>query len=197
MPTFAEARKLICDSVTPLGIERVSLIDAVGRVIAEDITAPWDMPLCDNSAMDGYAVRAADCTAGSVSLKVIGYIPAGGEICCVVLAGCAIRIMTGAPVPPGCDAVVPVEETDGGIDTVVIHEPVRLRQHIRFSGEDVAAGETIITKGTLLRAPEVSMLASFGKALVPVYRRARVAILSTGDELVELGESPVAGKIIN
>jgi len=93
--------------------------------------------------------------------------------------------------------VVPVEETDGGSDSVVINEPVKLRQHIRFTGEDVVTGETIITRGTLLRAPEVSMLASFGKALVPVYRRARVAILSTGDELVELGEPLAPGRIIN
>jgi molybdopterin molybdotransferase len=197
MPTFEEARRIICDSVTPLGIERVSIFDAPGRVIAEEITAPWDMPLCDNSAMDGFAVRAADCATIPVKLRVTGYIPAGGDVCGPVLRGCAIRIMTGAPLPPGCDAVVPVEETDDGNDTVAIREPVKARQHIRFAGEDVATGETIITPGTLLRSPEISMLASFGKAIVPVFRRARVAILSTGDELVELGETPAPGRIVN
>ena len=197
MPTFEEARKLICDSVAPLGVERVSIFDAPGRVIAEDITAPWDMPLCDNSAMDGFAVRSADCAAIPATLKVTGYIPAGGDVSGPVLRGCAIRIMTGAPVPPGCDAVVPVEETDDGNETVLIREPVKARQHIRFAGEDVATGETIIVAGTVLRSPEISMLASFGKAIVPVYRRARVAILSTGDELVELGETPAPGRIVN
>ena len=197
MPTFEEARKLICDSVAPLGVERVSIFDAPGRVIAEDITAPWDMPLCDNSAMDGFAVRSADCAAIPATLKVTGYIPAGGDVSGPVLRGCAIRIMTGAPVPPGCDAVVPVEETDDGNEAVLIREPVKGRQHIRFAGEDVATGETIIVAGTVLRSPEISMLASFGKAIVPVYRRARVAILSTGDELVELGETPAPGRIVN
>ncbi|HEY6839221.1 MAG TPA: gephyrin-like molybdotransferase Glp [Geobacteraceae bacterium] len=197
MPTFDEARKLILASVSPLGIERVGLLEAQGRVLAEDITAPWDMPLNDNSAMDGYAVRAADCRAVPARLKVTGYIPAGGEICGPVEKGCAIRIMTGAPLPPGCDAVVPVEETDGGTETVSIVAQVKSHQHIRFMGEDVATGEMILPAGTLIRPPEVSVLASFGKALVAVHRRVRVAILSTGDELMELGETPAPGKIIN
>ena len=197
MPTYEEARSIILNRVAPLGVERVSLLDALGRVIAEEVTAPWDMPLCDNSAMDGFAVRSADCSTIPATLKVTGYIPAGGEVTGPVEPGCAIRIMTGAPVPPGCDAVVPIEETDGGGDTVTLQEPVNARQHIRFQGEDVATGETIIPAGTLIRPPEISMLASFGKAIVPVYRKARVAILSTGDELIELGEPPVPGKIVN
>lgn len=197
MPTFEEARRVICDSVAPLGVERVSIFDAPERVIAEEITSPWNMPLCDNSAMDGFAVRAADCSAIPVTLRVTGYIPAGGTICGPVEPGCAIRIMTGAPLPPDCDAVVPIEETDDRGDTVVVREPVKPRQHIRFTGEDVAAGETIITAGTVLRSPEISMLASAGRAMVPVFRRSRVAVLSTGDELVELGEPLAPGKIIN
>ncbi len=197
MPTFDEARRIILDSVSPLGVECVAILEALGRVIAEDVVAPWDMPLCDNSAMDGFAVRAADCEGVPVRLRVTGYIPAGGDVAGAVTPGCAIRIMTGAPLPPGCDAVVPVEDTDGGTDAVTIREEVRSRQHIRFTGEDVATGETIIPAGTLIRPPEISMLASFGKALVPVYRRARVAILSTGDELVELGEPLAPGRIVN
>src|SRR5690349_8905936 len=109
MPSFEDARSMILNSVAPLGVERVALLDSPGRVIAEDVAAPWDMPFCDNSAMDGYAVRSADCAAVPVSLQVSGYIPAGGKITGPVERGCAIRIMTGAPVPPGCDAVVPVE----------------------------------------------------------------------------------------
>jgi len=197
MPTFDEARQIILSRITPLGVERVHLLAASGRVLAEDIVAPWCMPLCDSSAMDGFAVRAVDCAAAGATLRVTGYIPAGGEICGSVEPGCAIRIMTGAPVPPGCDAVVPIEETDDSGATVIVMQPVKPGQHIRFTAEDVKAGETIITSGTLLRSPEISMLASFGRALVPVRRRARVAILSTGDELVELGEPLVPGRIIN
>jgi len=197
MPTFDEARQIVLSSIKPLGVERVSILETAGRVLAEDISAPWSMPLCDNSAMDGFAVRSADCTSVPTTLRVTGYIPAGGEICGAVEPGCAIRIMTGAPVPPGCDAVVPIEDTDDSGDTVTMLHPVKPGQHIRRTAEDVKAGETIITAGTLLRSPEISMLASFGRALVPVHRRARVAILSTGDELVELGEPLAPGRVIN
>lgn len=197
MPTFEEARRTILSSVSPLGVERVAILESSGRVIAEDVVAPWEMPFWDNSAMDGYAVRSADCGAVPATLRVTGYIPAGGDVTGAVEEGCAIRIMTGAPIPPGCDAVVPVEETDGGTDTVTVTAPVSPRQHIRFQGEDIAAGVTVIPAGTLIRPPEISLLASFGKAIVPVHRRARVAILSTGDELIELGEPPVPGRIIN
>lgn len=197
MPSFVEARRIILDSVVPLGVERVELLESLGRVIAEDVVAPWNMPFCDNSAMDGYAVRAGDCTVIPVALKIIGYIPAGGEMTGPVEPGCAIRIMTGAPLPPGCDAVVPVEESDGGKEIVTITAPVSHRQHIRFTGEDVRSGETIIPSGTLIRPQEISMLASFAKVFVPVYRKARVAILSTGDELLELGEPLTEGKIVN
>jgi molybdopterin molybdotransferase len=153
------------------------------------------MPFCDNSAMDGFAVRAADCRVGS-SLRVTGYIPAGGTAT-QFEPGCAVRIMTGAPSPPGCDAVVPVEETEQRGDTILLKENVSPRQHIRFRGEDVRCGDTVVSAGTIIHPPEISMLASFGKAIVPVYRRARVAVLSTGDELIELGEQPGSGKIIN
>ncbi|MHB8122956.1 MAG: molybdopterin molybdotransferase MoeA [Desulfuromonadaceae bacterium] len=197
MPSFEDARRIILDSVAPLGVERVELLESTGRVIAEDVVAPWNMPFCDNSAMDGYAVRAGDCAAIPAVLTITGYIPAGGDITGPVEPGCAIRIMTGAPIPPGCDAVVPVEETDGGRESVTITAPVTLCQHIRFTGEDVPGGETIITAGTLIRPQEISMLASFAKVFVPVYRKARVAILSTGDELTELGEPLAQGKIVN
>ncbi len=197
MPTFEDARKMILDSVAPLGTERVGLLDSAGRIIAEDVMAPWNMPLCDNSAMDGYAVRTADCAAIPATLRVTGYIPAGGEVTGPVEPGCAIRIMTGAPIPPGCDAVIPVEETDGGKETVTITASVTQQQHIRFTGEDIATGATVMQAGTLIRPPEISVLASFGKAFVPVYRRPRVAILSTGDELIELGEPLAPGKIVN
>jgi molybdopterin molybdotransferase len=198
MPTLTEARRIILDSVSPLGVERVPLLDAAGRILAEVVTAPWDMPLCDNSAMDGFAVRAIDCAALPATLAVTGYIPAGGSAGGVtVRPGTAVKIMTGAPLPAGCDAVVPVEETDEADGTVCILAPVEPRQHIRFRGEDVAAGEVVIPAATLIRTPEVSMLASMGRVMVPVHRRARVAILSTGDELIELGQPLSPGRIIN
>jgi molybdopterin molybdotransferase len=196
MPTYEEARSIILKSVPTLGVERVSLLDSLGRVIAEDIVAPWDMPSFDNSAMDGFAVREEDCR-GKTPLKIIDYIPAGGAASTPLEAGSAMKIMTGAPIPEGCDAVVPVENTEEMDGEVLIREKVYLRQHIRFRGEDVPAGETIIPAGTVIRPPEISMLASFGRAVVPVYRKARVAILSTGDELVELGVTPKKGEIIN
>ena len=196
MPTFEEARGKILQNIAPLGVERVPLLDSLGRVIAEEIEAPWDMPSFDNSAMDGFAVRSGDCQA-SPSLRITGYIPAGGAATQPLEAGCAIRIMTGAPIPSGCDAVVPVEETEECGDQVRIRGEVTVRQHIRFRGEDVKNGETIIAAGTIIRPPEISMLASFGKAFLPVYRKARVAILSTGDELIELGDQLEPGMIIN
>ena len=196
MPTFEVARSMILSSVSPLGVERVDLLAALGRVVAEDVTAPWDMPLCDNSAMDGFAVRASDCRPGGV-LRVTGYIPAGGTVPPAIEPGCAVRIMTGAPIPPGCDAVVPIEETDPTGDAVLLRESVMHSQHIRLRGEDVRSGDTVVSAGKIIRPPEISMLASFGKATVPVHLRARVAVLSTGDELVELGERPGSGKIIN
>jgi molybdopterin molybdotransferase len=196
MPTFEEARSMILSSVAPLGVERVELLSALDRVDAEDVAAPWDMPSCDNSAMDGFAVRAADCRVGG-SLKVIGYLPAGGTVAPAFEPGCAVRIMTGAPVPPGWDAVVPVEETEERDGAILLRERVNRSQHIRFQGEDVRSGDTVVAAGTIIHPPEISMLASFGKAIVPVYRRARVAVLSTGDELIELGEQPADGKIIN
>jgi molybdopterin molybdotransferase len=196
MPTYEEARSIILKSVTTLGVERVALLDSLGRVIADDVIAPRNMPCFDNSAMDGFAVREEDCRNGK-PLKIAGYIPAGGAATTPLDVGCAIRIMTGAPIPPGCDSVVPVEETEEREGEVLIRERVAPRQHIRFRGEDVAMGETIISAGTVIRPPEISMLASFGKAVVPLYRKARVAILSTGDELIEIGEPLKEGQVIN
>jgi molybdopterin molybdotransferase len=196
MPTFEEARSLILDRIAPLGRERVPIVAAAGRVLSEDIRAPWDMPQWDNSAMDGYAVRSADCEAPA-TLRLAGYQAAGGTVGPRVAPGCAVKIMTGSPTPEGCDAVVPFEQTVEEAGFVKIRVAVKPREHIRFQGEDVKAGDLVVPAGTVLRPPEISMLASFGRAFAPVYRKARVAVLSTGDELVELGEPLSPGKIIN
>ena len=197
MPSLEEARQIICGKVTPLGMERVALQSALDRVLAKDVTAPWDMPQYDNSARDGFALRRADCPVEGTTLRITGFIPAGGNASIPILAGGAVRIMTGAPIPHNCDAVVPVEETLEADGQVTIMAPVRLRQHIRSQGEDMATGDMVLTAGTVIQSQEISVLASFGKAVVPVYQKARVAILSTGDELIELGEPPIAGQIIN
>ncbi len=197
MPSLEEALRIILGKVTPLGVERVDLQSALGRVLAKDMTATWDMPHYDNSARDGFALASADCTVEGRSLRITGFVPAGGNVSTPVLGGCAVRIMTGAPIPHNCDAVVPVEDTAEADGHVTIMTPVRPRQHVRFQGEDVAAGDTVLTAGTVVQSQEISVLASFGKAVVPVYQKARVAVLSTGDELIELGEPPAAGRIIN
>ena len=196
MLTYEEARGRILDRVSPLGVERVPLDAAAGRTLAGEVRAPGDLPPWDNSAMDGYAVRSEDCRGGAV-LPIAGYQTAGGSDAAAVPPGGAVRIMTGSPVPAGCDAVVPFEEAEERDGSVRVPAPVRPRQHIRFRGEDVRAGALVLLDGTILRPPRISLLASFGRAMVPVYRKPRVAILSTGDELVELGDPPGHGKIVN
>jgi molybdopterin molybdotransferase len=196
MLTYEEARGRILDRVSPVGLERVPLDAAAGRSLAEEVRAPGDLPPWDNSAMDGYAVRSADCR-GEAVLSIAGHQTAGGPDAAAAPPGGAVRIMTGSPIPGGCDAVVPFEEAKERDGSVRVPASVQPRQHIRFRGEDVRAGVQVLPEGTVLRPPQISLLASFGRAMVPVYRKPRVAILSTGDELVELGEPLDHGKIVN
>lgn len=196
MLTYEEARWRILDRVSPLGMERLPLDAAAGRTLAGEVHAPGDLPPWDNSAMDGYAVRSEDCR-GEAVLPIAGYQTAGGRNASSVPPGGAVRIMTGSPIPEGCDAVVPFEEAEETDGSIHVPGPVRPRQHIRYRGEDVRAGALVLRDGTVLRPPEISLLASFGRAMVPAYRKPRVAILSTGDELVELGNPPGHGKIVN
>src|SRR5512139_3939946 len=166
MLTFEEARKVVLERVSPLGTEDVRLVDAAGRVLAGEVRSPWDLPPWDNSAMDGFAVRADDCR-GSATLRISGYMAAGGPDAPKVTPGCAVKIMTGSPVPEGCDAVVPFEDAVEHDGTVRIPAPVRPRAHIRYRAEDIPAGTLVVPAGTALRPPEISMLASFGMAKVP------------------------------
>ncbi len=195
--SFESARALILEHVSPLSAEAVSLLEAGGRVLAVDVSAPCDLPRWDNSAMDGFAVRSVDC-GSEQPLQVDGYIPAGGVAeGFYVKPGTVVRIMTGAPVPAGCDTIVPIEETEDLGDQVLIHNKPGVGDHIRCCGEDVKRGETVLKQGTILQPAGVNILASFGHHQVRVYRRPLVAILSTGDELVEPGEPIGPGQVVN
>jgi len=197
-----EAQKTVFEATKTLGLEKISLLDAFGRVLGEDIIAARDNPPWDNSAMDGFAVRWEDikqehAITKPVALKVIEDVPAGTVATKSVGPGQAIRIMTGAPIPKGADTVVKVEETEPSEDTVKIFKEVERGGNIRPQGEDVKKGDCIIAKGTQIRPAEAGMLAILAKSFVLVYQRPRVAILSTGDELADLDERFDEEKIIN
>lgn len=195
MVSIAEAQQIILNHAVTLPAVETPLVGCLGRVAAQDQVAPGDVPPADNSAMDGFAFSHAALT-GNV-LKVTGILPAGESRNIPVPAGEAIRIMTGAPVPPGCDTVVPVEDVAQEGDTIRLAAPVKAGSHVRKRGEDIHAGKVVIPAGTLLRPQEIGMLAAMGKMAVSVFRAARVAILSTGDELLEPGMPPAPGKIVN
>ena len=167
------------------------LSSAHGCVLAADVAAPWPLPSFDNSSMDGYAVRSADVALASaeapVELTVVDDVPAGFRSTEAVTPGTAVRIMTGAPMPDGADAVVPVERTDGGTATVWVSQGVDSGAYIRRAAEDVVAGEVVLTAGTLIGARQVAILAAVGCGLVFVHPRPRIAVISTGSELVEPG----------
>ncbi len=194
---FEKARTLILENISPLATETVDLLHLVGRVLAEKIRAPWDLPRWDNSEMDGFAVRTADCRPFA-RLKVNGYIPAGASAAGIsVQPGSAVRIMTGAPIPAGCDAIVPIENTAPDEASVIIKQLVRVGEYIRLRGGDIAAEELMIPEGTILRPADINLLASFSRMKVSVYRHPEVAILSTGDELVAPGKTIGPGQIID
>ncbi len=196
MLSFYEAREQILTAVPLLPIEDAALLDAAGRAVAEAVIASQPLPAFDNSAMDGYAVRITDCGAG-VLLPIKGYLPAGSDSDRRIEPGTAIKIMTGAPVPPGADAVVPFEETEELPHQVRLLGEVKTGDHIRRQGEDIRPGDLVIAAGTVLRPAEISLLASFGMASARVHRQVRVAILATGDELQEVDEQRSAGGVIN
>ena len=190
MLTVADASARILAPISSLATERVPLLDAVGRVLATDAVASYTLPHWDNSAMDGYAVRAADIAhvnaSAPVTLRVLETVAAGAFATVGVGAGEAIRIMTGAPVPAGADTVVRVEDTDGGIDTVEIRDVRDAGKNIRPRGEDFTTGDIVIEAGTPVAPAQVGVLASLGLSSVDVVRRPVVAILGSGDELVDL-----------
>ena len=195
MISISDAQQVILQNTSVLDEVEVPLQQALGMVISSDVYAPWDMPGADNSAMDGYAFSHG--TLQENRLKVTGFLPAGIERTVPVAFGEAIRIMTGAPVPPGCDTIVPFEDVELLDDVIRLKGTVRQGSHIRRKGENFRRGERIIASGAVIRPQEIGMLASLGRTSSPVYRAPRVAIIATGDELVEAGATPVAASKFN
>lgn len=195
MISIETAQRTILEHITPLETEKVSIFQALNRITPEDHIAPWDIPAADNSAMDGYAFSSE--TLSGNRLRVTGFLPAGEVGLVPVPAGEAIRIMTGAPIPPGCDTVIPSEDVQEEGEEIRFASPVKAGSHVRRQGEDIRRGDVVIPAGTLLRPQEIGMLSAMGKTSLAVYRRARIAILATGDELLEPGATPAPGKIIN
>ncbi|WP_424213311.1 gephyrin-like molybdotransferase Glp [Streptomyces sp. BI20] len=210
----------ILATIRPLEPIELQLLDAQGCVLVEDVTVPVSLPPFDNSSMDGYAVRVADVAAATEEhpavLTVIGDVAAGSGELPEVGPGEAARIMTGAPLPPGADAVVPVEWTDGGTGAGVgetlgmvpaadapegaagevrVHRPARTREHVRDKGSDVRAGDLALAAGTVLGPPQIALLAAIGRGSVTVRPRPRVVVMSTGSELTQPGEELPAGAI--
>ena len=206
--TVDEALARILAKITPLATETIALEHALGRVIAQDVYASGNLPPFPNSSMDGFALQAEDIVEASlehpVVLQVVMDVPAGKAPSGSIKRGEAARIMTGAPLPDGANAVIPVESTDAkwtpGSDIalpkqVSVNRSIHAGDYIRLVGEDVRAGEQIIQSGTLLRPAEIGLLAAIGEHQIAVIRRPRVAIISTGDELVGIDEALTPGKI--
>ncbi|WUU83520.1 molybdopterin molybdotransferase MoeA [Streptomyces cellulosae] len=208
----------ILATVRPLDPIELNLLDAQGCVLVEDVTVPVSLPPFDNSSMDGYAVRVADVAGASeeypASLEVVGDVAAGAADPVHVGPGQAARIMTGAPLPPGAETVVPVEWTDGGLGEgpasgmrarslapegaggqVSVYRPAPARAHVRAEGSDVRAGDRVLEAGTVLGPPQISLLAAVGRGTVRVRPRPRVVVLSTGSELVQPDEPLRPGQI--
>jgi molybdopterin molybdotransferase len=195
--TVEEALAEILARIKPLPTERVPLMAALGRALAEPIVSGREIPPWPNSSMDGYAVRAVDTTKAPARLAVVGTITAGAMPSRAVGAGEAMRIFTGAPLPDGADAVVPQEDTQAADGHVTLQTSVASGAYVRPRGEDLRIGDVVLHPGAALGPAEIGLLATLGHAQVFVHRRPRVAILSTGNELAELGREPGPGQIPN
>jgi molybdopterin molybdotransferase len=186
-----EARRLVRERISPLPTEDVPLGGALGRVLAADVRSPESVPGFDNSAMDGFAIRAADTRGASaetpVTLRVTDESRAGHPAAATIGEGDAVRISTGAALPDGADAVVRVEDTSSRDARVAVQIEARAGQNVRRVGEDVKAGEVVLSRGMPLGAAELGVLASIGRASVPCARRPEVSVLTTGDELIAPG----------
>jgi molybdopterin molybdotransferase len=194
--TVEDALEQILSRIAPLSIERVEIMAALGRVLAEPIVSRATIPPWPNSSMDGYAVRSTD-TNGTVELAVVGRIIAGAMPSRALGAGESMRIFTGAPLPEGADAVVPQEDVAADGDRVTVRGRITPGAYVRPAGEDVRTGDVVVQPGGVIGAAEVGLLATLGYSQVRVYRRPRVAILSTGNELADLGTQPGPAQIPN
>ena len=201
MHTVAEAQQRILGGIRPLRTERVPLAEALGRVLAVDVVSRRTLPPFDNSGMDGYAVRAHDTQGATpahpVELPVVGESRAGAAPGRELQRGTAMRIMTGAPLPEGADAVVRYEDTDSGRDRVRISVAVTHGTNLRRAGEDMNPGDEILAAGRRLRPADLAACAALGNPWLEVYRRPRVAVVSTGDELVDVDREPGPGQIVD
>ncbi len=210
MLSVEEARSRILEMFQPLESERKPILEALGQVLAEDVSSPMSIPPLANSAMDGYAVQSSDITGATpdtpTSLRVIGQVAAGQLPQNEVVPGTAVRIMTGGPIPPGADTVVPFEDTDeydlkssgmglSDIAEIKVNIGASEGSNVRPAGQDISKGQTVLKKGMLLRPSEIGVLASVGRDMVEVVRRPVVAVIATGDELLEPGGPIAPGKI--
>ncbi len=195
MRTVEDHRTAVAELLPRMPVEVAPLAEVRGLVLADDVAAVTALPPFDNSAMDGYAVRAADVADVPITLPVADDIPAGRTSVSQLEPGTAQRIMTGALLPPGADAIVPVEHTDARTDHVTINQAPTRGVHIRSVGEDIQAGDVALRSGTVLFPAHLGLAAAIGHAALPVYRRPRVVVLSTGSELVEPGMALRPGQI--
>ena len=199
MRPVAEHRSRVLSLVGPLGSEDVPVAEAGGLVLGADVRAAWPLPRWDSSSMDGYAVRSADLAGAgpehAVTLEVVGEVAAGSAGTPHVGPGTAVRIMTGAPVPPGADAVVRQEDTDRGTPAVAVRHAALPGEYVRPAGGDVGAGDLVLVAGTLLGPPQLAAAVAAGVAEVRVLRRPRVAVVSTGAELVPPGAPLARGQV--
>jgi len=192
-----EALGTILDATGVLGDERVLLGEAVGRIATEDVTSARAVPAADNSAMDGFAVRADDVAQAGARLRIAGSAPAGSMLGHPVEPGTAAKIFTGSVIPDGADTVVKVEDTETTDGVVTVKIALKRGTNVRPRGEDIAPGATILRPGTMIGPADVGVLASVGRATIAVRRRPRVAIVSTGAELVEIDQTPGPAQVVN
>lgn len=197
----ADLIRLVAERVAPLPAEEVAAVAAAGRVLAGDVTSPVDVPGFDRAAMDGHALRAEETFGAGpynpLSLRIIGEALPGRPFGGTISPGQAVRVMTGAPLPAGADAVLPAELSEEVADTLAVRESVPPQRHVGQRGEDVAVGAIVLRPGRVLRPQDIGLLAAIGVASVSVVRRPRVAILVTGDELLPAGMTPHGFRIVD
>ena len=194
-----EAQDILLNRITVPEDSKVPLIDALGRILSRDVVSQHNIPFFDRSPVDGYAALAGDTVDAApsqpVRLKVLEEIPAGYVAANKITSGTTVKVMTGAPLPEGADVVVKYEEVERQGDYISVFEPLRYQENVVYAGEDVKVGEVVAKKGIVVSPALVGLLAGMGIASVPVYQPVKVGILSTGDELISLGEAIQPGKI--